>query len=85
VPSALDERGVLETCLLPGHTDWMGGSACKDCGMYYTARPEQRPEGHSGGCDCVDCGKTLLERSGFHGFYEGDPDTLSFLSPRTDR
>jgi hypothetical protein len=58
--------------------------ACKDCGMIYTITPEQRPEGHSGEHDCLDCGKTVLEPTGFYRFYNWDPDTLRFLHPWTD-
>jgi hypothetical protein len=43
--------------------------------MIYTATPEQRPAGHSGDFDCVDCGKTVLERTGFYSFSEWEPVT----------
>lgn len=48
---------------------------CKECGMIYTATQEHRPEGHSGKFDCVDCGKTVLEWTGFHRFSDWEPAT----------
>ena len=56
-------------------------STCGDCGMIYTATPEQRPEGHSGEFDCVDCGKTVLERTGFYSFAEWEPEPVTCTSP----
>lgn len=53
--------------------------SCKECGMIYTATPEQRPEGHSGECDCVDCGKTVLERTGFYSFSTSEQAAMSPL------
>jgi hypothetical protein len=55
----------------------------KECGMTYTATQEQRPEGHSGKFDCVDCGKTVLEWTGFHRFSDWEPVTTRPAGPGT--